>query len=168
LRHRSCPAKYYHVFTCRFSGLVQCELSGGCLPTFNFPHRNFRPASPKSELCTSGPSLARSHRETLRDYPRGKARLGRRAVINQRIADNPARWHVGRTGQAGNIPALLQQSLATRPTPATVLRSAHSPFIFATDICNAPSPMFTGSSAMTQNLHLSGTVREIMSYPHGL
>jgi len=63
---------------------------------------------------------------------------------------------VGWTGQAGNIPALLQQSLATRPTPATVLRSAHSPFIFVTDICSAPSAMFTGSSAMTQNLPFLG------------
>jgi hypothetical protein len=27
LRHRSCPAKYYHVFTCRFSDLVQCGLT---------------------------------------------------------------------------------------------------------------------------------------------
>ena len=77
-------------------------------------------------------------------------------VANQRNGDNPPRWRVGWTGQAGNIPALLQQSLATRPTPATVLRAAHSPFIFATHICNAPSAMFTGSSAMTQSLPFLG------------
>jgi hypothetical protein len=36
--------------------------------------------------------------------------------------------------------------------PATVLRSAHFPFIFATNICIAPSAMFTGHSAMMRNL----------------
>ena len=89
-------------------------------------------------------------------------------VANQRNGDNPPRWRVGWTGQAGNIPALLQQSLATRPTPATVLRSAHSPFIFATDICNAPSPVFAGHSANDAKLIPFGTVAEITNYPHGL
>jgi hypothetical protein len=57
----------------------------------------------------------------------------------------------GTVGQE-NIPELLQQSFATRPTPATVLQLARFPFIFATDFCNTQNPMFTGLSAMMQNL----------------
>ena len=75
--------------------------------------------------------------------------------VNERNADKSSRWRVGRNGQAGNILEFLQQSFATRPTPATVLRSAYFPFIFATDIYNAPSPMFPGPSAMMQDLPFS-------------
>lgn len=84
--------------------------------------------------------------------------ISRSSVISTKV--NTWRLHVGlaglrrvgRNSQAGNIPEIMQQSLATRLTPATVPRSAHFPFIFATDIRNALSPMFTGPSAMMQNL----------------
>ena len=70
-----------------------------------------------------------------------------RAAATWRNGDKSSRWRVGR-----KHPEFLQQSFATRPTPATVLRPAYFPFIFATDIRNAPSPMFTGPSAMMRNL----------------
>lgn len=74
--------------------------------------------------------------------------------INRQIGVQPTNRHYGAWARTSGWkhPEFLQQSPATGPTPATVLRSAHFPFIFAINICNAPSPMFTGPSAMMRNL----------------
>jgi hypothetical protein len=75
----------------------------------------------------------------------------------QREGDKPVKVIWG-NGQAGNIPEVPQQSFASRPIPATVMRLARFPFIFATDFCNMQDPMFTGP-AMMQNL-------PILKHPH--
>ena len=79
-------------------------------------------------------------------------RLAPRTAAHLWNADNPLKRFVAPERSAGNIPELLQQSLATRRTPATVLRFARFSFIFATDSCNVEDPINTGLPRMMQNL----------------
>src|ERR1019366_4000512 len=92
---------------------------------------------------------------------------GPRAGTNSESGTNRQNG-VGSEWQAGNIPEFLQQSFATRANASNGTAAARFPSIFAADFCNMRKPMFTGLSAMMQNLPFWGTVREIMNYPHGL
>lgn len=68
------------------------------------------------------------------------------------FSDKSSRWRVGRNGQAGNIPSFCNRVLQQGQRQQWCCGRPIFPFIFATDICNAPNAMFTGPSAMMQNL----------------